>query len=383
MCIRPLAALLSATLVVGCSMGRDAGKPPAADTGRPAQPPSIPIAVARVTAKAIPIEIRAIGTTEPSATVAVHAQITGELTEVAFTEGDDVSRGQVLFQLDRRPLEAALAQAQANLARDTATKTSAAASAARYQDLLQRGIATREQADQARANAEALDATVGADHAAVDNAVVQLHYAAITAPISGRTGMVMVQRGNLVRANDTTPLVVINQVSPLNVTFGIPDNQLTALKRYLAQGTLRVAATPSGDGSMASEGRISFIDNTVDQTTGTIKIKGSFANAKRQLWPGQFVKVVVTLTTEPRAIVVPTAAVQKNQQGSYVFVVTAGSTVDLRPVRVDRAVGDDSVIAEGLAPGETVVTDGHIRLVPGSRVSIKDGAGAADVKSAP
>ncbi|MES1253963.1 MAG: efflux RND transporter periplasmic adaptor subunit, partial [Acidobacteriota bacterium] len=162
-----------------------------------------------------------------------------------------------------------------------------------------------------------------------------------------------------------------------------PDSRLVALKRYLAQGTLRVEATPSGEGTTASQGRISFIDNTVDQTTGTIKIKGSFANADRQLWPGQFVKVVVTLATEPRAIVVPTAAVQKNQQGSYVFVVTPGSTVDLRPVRVDRAVGDETVIAEGLAPNETVVTDGHIRLVPGSRVSIKNGAGAAGVKSAP
>jgi multidrug efflux system membrane fusion protein len=323
----------------------------------------------------MPINVEVIGTTESYSTVQVRSQITGQLTSVNFREGDDVKKGQVLFELDRRPLEAALEQATANLARDQAQAVNARAQAARYSDLLRRGIATHEQVDQMLANAAAADATVAADKAAVDNAKVQLQYATIASPISGRTGALQVHIGNLVRETDATPLVVINQVTPIFVTFGIPEAQLPSLKHYLSAGSLAVKAKAPNEPGSASTGRITFVDNTVDQTTGTIKIKGTFPNEDRRLWPGQFVNVVVTLTTDPTAIVVPTAAVQTGQQGTYVFVVNPDQTVDIRPVTVARQNGNDMVIASGLKPGETIVTDGQLRLVPGSHIAVKSGNG--------
>jgi multidrug efflux system membrane fusion protein len=339
----------------------------------------VPVSTGMVEQHSVPVDIRMIGTAEASTIVAVRAQVSGELTSVTFKEGDDVQKGQVLFTLDRRPLEAALQQSQATLARDIAQQTNARASAARYQDLLTRGIATREQADQSRASADALDATVAADKAAIENATVQLAYATISAPISGRTGQLMVHLGNVVRANvDANPLVVINAISPVNVSFGLPEGQLPDLKRYLAAGTVRVSAAAPNE-PIKSVGRITFIDNAVDQSTGQIKIKASFANEDRRLWPGQFVNVVVTLTEDPKAIVVPTAAVQTGQQGSYVFVVQ-GQAVELRPITVERQSGEVTVVKAGVKPGETVVTDGQLRLVSGTRVSIKPPVSSAKVE---
>jgi multidrug efflux system membrane fusion protein len=339
--------------------------------GRGGQPGAVPVTVAAVERKSMPIEIRVIGTAEAYSTVAVHAQITGQLTDVRFKEGDDVAKGQALFALDRRPLETALQQAQANLERDVAQEANAVAQAKRYQDLAARGIATREQVDTAQSGAAALSATVEADRAAVESASVQLQYATIAAPLAGRTGALMVHEGNLVRANDTVPLVVINQVSPIYVSFGIPENRLTDLKKYMAQGSLRVLATPPDESGPAASGRITFVDNTVDQTTGTIRIKGTFPNENRTLWPGQFVNVVVTLTTDTNAIVVPAAAIQAGQQGSYAFVVKPDRTVEMRQVEVSRTSFAEIVVQRGLQPGETVVTDGQLRLVPGSRISVK------------
>ena len=333
--------------------------------------PAVPVAVGTVVQKAMPIEISVIGAAEPFSSVAIRAQTTGQLTSVNFTEGDDVMAGQVLFTLDRRPLEAALQQAQANLDRDLAQAANAAQQAKRYDELAQRGIATREQVDTSRTTVTALNATVEADKAAVENAKVQLQYATITAPISGRTGALMVHEGNLVRANDQTPLVVINQVAPISVSFAIPEARLPELKKYMAGGALRVAANPPNDDAAPAVGRISFVDNSVDQTTGTIKVKGTFPNTDRRLWPGQYVNVVVTLTMDPGAIVVPSVAVQAGQQGSYVFVVNSEQKVDLRPVTVKRTSATETVIESGLKPGETVVTDGHLRLVPGSRITVK------------
>src|SRR5207247_770985 len=231
--------------------------------------------------KPMPIAISVIGAAEAFQTVSVRSQITGELTSVTFKEGDDVRKGQVLFTLDRRPFEAALQQAEAILARDLAQSANARAQAARYDDLANRGIATREQVDQTRSAAAALDATIGADRAAVENAKIQLQYATIASPLSGRTGALMVHAGNLVRANDTAPLVVINQVAPINVSFGIPESQLPDFKRYLAQRSLHVEARPPNETGPAATGSISFVDNAVDQTTGTIKIKGTFPNDDR------------------------------------------------------------------------------------------------------
>jgi multidrug efflux system membrane fusion protein len=331
------------------------------------------VTTAAVVEKAMPIEIQVIGSAEPYSSVAIRSQITGQLLKVNFREGDIVQQGQVLFELDRRPLEAALEQAQANLARDMAQAANADVQATRFQQLVDRGIAPREQADTAKTSVAALNATVEADRAAVENAKIQLQYATITAPISGRTGALMVHQGNLVRANDQTPLVTINQVAPISVAFTIPEARLADLRRYMARGSLTVTATPP-NGDASSSGQITFIDNAVDQSTGTIRIKGTFPNQDGRLWPGQFVNVVVTLSTEPTAIVVPSVAVQAGQQGTYVFAVKPDQSVEMRPVTVARVRGAESVIASGVHPGETVVTDGHLRLVPGGRISVKQPA---------
>ncbi len=369
-----VAALLVsvAAFASGCSAGDDASAaaPRPAPGGRGGAA-AVPVTTAPVVQKSMPVEIRVIGSAEAYSTVGIRAQTTGQLMAVNFREGEDVQRGQVLFTLDRRPLEAALQAAEANLERDMAQAANATVQAKRYQDLTDRGIATREQLDTSRTAVEALNATVQADRAALENAKVQLQFATITAPISGRTGALMVNEGNLVRANDTAPLVTINQVTPMSISFAIPEAQLPELRRYMAQGSLRVIATPPNDAGPPAVGRIAFIDNAVDQNTGTIRIKGTFPNEDRRLWPGQYVNVVVTLTTDPDAIVVPSTAVQAGQQGPFVFVVKPDQSVEMRPITVDRATAVETVIARGVQPGETVVTDGHLRLVPGTRISVK------------
>ena len=342
-----------------------------------AQNAAVPVTVAQAEQKAMPLQFQAIGTVIAATTVQVRAQITGEMTAVHFKEGDDVRQGQVLVTLDKRPLEAALQQAQAALERDIAQAKNARAQAARYQDLQQRGIATREQVDQISSQAAALDATVNADRAAVESAKLQLDYATITSPIDGRTGLLQVHPGNLVRANDTTPIVTINRITPVYVSFALPEAQLGDLKRYMAQRELSITAQPPDEEDMRSVGKINFIDNAVDVTTGTIKVKGTFPNIDRRLWPGQFVNVTETLATDLNAIVVPAPAVQTGQQGTYVFVVKPDQTVELRPIAVARTQGSVAVIKDGLKTGETVVTDGQLRLVPGTRVSVKDVQGSA------
>jgi multidrug efflux system membrane fusion protein len=361
-----LAPLFSA----GCA-GEEGASASTRGNGRGGGGAAVPVAVGTVVKKSMPIQISVIGAAEAFSSVAIRAQTTGQMMTVNFTEGDDVTAGQTLFTLDRRPLEAALQQAQANLDRDVAQAANAEQQSKRYNELAQRGIATREQVDTARTSVAALNATVEADRAALENAKVQLQYATITAPIAGRTGALQVHEGNLVRANDQTPLVVINQVAPISVSFAIPEARLPELKKFMAGGALRVTASPPNDDAPPAVGRISFVDNAVDQTTGTIKVKGTFPNTDRRLWPGQYVNVVVTLTQDPNAIVVPSVAVQAGQQGSYVFVVNSEQKVDLRPVTVGRTSATETIIQSGLKPGETVVTDGHLRLVPGSRISIK------------
>src|SRR5689334_8775370 len=271
----PFALLLC--LSAGCA-GEEGAASAATANGRGgrggAGGPAVPVAVGTVVQKAMPIEISVIGAAEAFSSVAIRAQTTGQLTSVNFTEGEDVKAGQVLFTLDRRPLEAALEQAQANLDRDVAQAANASAQFKRYQDLADRGIATKEQVDTARTSMTALNATVNADRAAIENAQVQLQYATITATISGRTGALQVHEGNLVRANDTTPLVVINQIAPISVSFAIPEARLPELKRYMAKGALRVTASPPKDDAPPAVGKISFVDNQVDQTTGTIRLKG-------------------------------------------------------------------------------------------------------------
>jgi multidrug efflux system membrane fusion protein len=369
-------ALGSAIAAAACSGGEAApSTPPAGGGGRGgANAQVVPVTAAPVVQTSIPLAVQGIGTVIAASTVTVRAQVTGELTAVHFIEGDEVTEGQVLVEIDRRPLEAALQQAQAALDRDIAMAANAKSQAVRYQDLLKRGIATKEQVDQIVANAAALDATVALDQANIENAKVQLQYATIRAPLSGKTGLLQVHPGNLVRATDTTPIVTINKITPVYVSFSVPEAMLPDLKRYMARGKLPVTALPPNDQGAPASGLINFIDNAVDATTGQIKVKGTFPNTDRHLWPGQFVNVSVTLSTEPNAIVVPSMAVQTGQQGTYVFVVKPDQTVDLRPVTVERSSGDLSVIKTGVTPGETVVTDGQLRLNPGTRVSIKNAA---------
>ena len=375
--IAGVAALIT---LAGCTAQSNSAAPAGGRGGRAGGQGPVPVTIATVTQKSMPVEIGVIGSAEPVSTVSIRSQTTGQLTSVNFTEGDEVTKGQLLFSLDRRPLEAAMEQAKANLARDEAQAANAAAMARRYEDLAKRGIATREQVDTSNASLAALNATVAADRAALENAKVQLEYATINAPISGRTGALMVHEGNLVRANDSASLVVINQIMPIQVAFSLPEARLTELKRYMAHGALRVLAAPPNDDAPPAVGRISFIDNSVDAATGTIKVKGTFPNADRRLWPGQYVNVTVELTTERNATVVSTQAVQAGQQGPFVFVVKPDQTVELRNVVVTRTAAADTVIASGLEPGETVVTDGQIRLVPGSKISVK-GQDGRDTRS--
>jgi membrane fusion protein, multidrug efflux system len=334
---------------------------------------AVPITVGSVVEKEMPLDVNVVGAVEAFSTVAVRAQVTGELKAVNFEQGDDVQAGQVLFTLDHRPLESALNQAEANLERDTAQAANAKVIAQRMEDLVERGVGTREQRDTARTTAAALDAVVGANRAAVENAKVQLQYATIRAPIAGRTGALMVHAGNLVRANDQLPLVVINQVSPIYVSFGVPEALLPDLRRYMAIRELDVEALPPNEEIAPATGRITFVDNQVDQTTGTIRIKATFPNANRRLWPGQFVNVKVRLSSDLQAIVVPSVAVQAGPEGQYVYVVKNDQTVEMRSVVVARTAGPETVLKDGVKPGETVVTDGQLRLVPGSKITIKGG----------
>ncbi len=353
-------AVLMAALT-GCSRTKAAASP-----GMPV----VPVLAATVERRDMPVELQAIGTVEAYSSVAVKTQITGELTGVYFKEGQDVSKGDLLFTLDKRPFEADVKRQEANLEHDIAQAKLAHLDADRYAGLYKEGVVSKQQYDQAEANGEALDAAVQADRAAVENAKVQLVYCSIYSPINGRTGTLMIHQGNMIKANDTPFLININQVEPIYVTFTVPEQYLADIKRFASAGKLPVQAAIQGD-SRPALGKLSFIDNTVDQATGTIKLKGEFANTDRRLWPGQFVNATLVLHTQPNAIVVPSQAVQNGQQGRFVFVIKTDNTVEMRPVVVNRTSGGQSIIDSGLKPGEQVVTDGQLRLVPGSRIEIK------------
>lgn len=328
----------------------------------------VPVAVATAEQKNVPLQVRAIGNVDPLSTVQVKALVGGELTKVWFTEGQDVHRGEMLFTIDPRPYAAALQQAQANLARDEAQLRNADSQAARYADLVKKDYVTKEDYDRITSAAEAAKAVVAADRAAVENARLQVSYCNITAPINGRTGSLQVHAGNLVKANDTTPLVVINQIEPIYVTFSVPERDLGAMRGKMGTD---VVATPQGSSGKPVVGKLTFVDNTVDLTTGTIALKATFPNTDRSLWPGQYANVAVTLQERPTAIVVPAQAVQTGQRGEYVYVVKPDNGVEMRPVVVAEQIEQQAIIAQGVNPGETVVTDGQLKLTPKSKVEIK------------
>jgi len=363
----------------------------------------VPVTVANASHRDVPLEIQVIGNIEAYSTITVKAQVGGQLTDVFFKEGDFVKKGEKLFTIDPRPLEAAynqavaniardqasLLQAQANMARDQANAKYQDSQAKRYGDLFQAGVVSKDQAEQLRAGADAgaqavnadkaaiasAQAAIGASTATAENAKVQLGFTTIYSPIHGRTGNLTVKQGNVVTANNMD-MMTINQVEPIYVTFSVPEAQLTAIKKYMALGSLTVRARPQ-DADTADEerGALTFVDNTVDVTTGTIKLKGTFPNIDHKLWPGQFVRVTLRLTTQQNAVVVPNEAIQTGQTGAFVYVVKQDKTVESRPVVTGTRVEQDMVVSEGLAVGETVVTEGQLRLAPGSKVVVKDGRG--------
>jgi multidrug efflux system membrane fusion protein len=414
-----LVAALGATCLVlpGCKKA----EAPASGGAAKGRPP-VPVLVAKAAQANVPVEVRALGVVEPVQSSPVRSLITGTVTSVDFREGDLVAKGQVLFRLDRRPLEATLRQLQANLARDEAQSRSAEAQtqsaeaqvrnaeaqlrnaesqAKRYEELVGKDLVAREQYDQRATNLDAARAALDAARAAalssraafdvsraaaeatkasIENARLQLDYTVIAAPVSGQTGSLGVDTGDLVKANDAT-LVVVNQIQPILVRFSIPEPRLPEVQAYRKQGPLAVRAVPAGAGAEPRLGRIVFLDNAVDKTTGTIALKAQFDNVDQALWPGQFVDVFLVLTMRENAVVVPTEAVQTGQQGAYVYVVEGGAAA-VRPVTPGQATDGKTIVEKGLAAGETVVTDGQLRLTPGAPVVLKSELGAPAGKPA-
>lgn len=334
---------------------------------------AVPVSAAKVTQETVPIELSAIGSGEAYSTVSVKAQVNAVLEKVYFTQGDFVKKGQLLFTLDARPFQAALDQARATLAHDKAQAELDDVQAERYEKLFAAGVTPEEQLDQTKAAAVAQAAAVEADNAAVQAANLQVQYCQIYSPIDGRTGALQVYPGNIVKQNDVPVLIVINQITPLYIDFSVPEQYLAVIKKYMAQGRLQVGATPYGDPN-SETGYLSFVDNSVDNTTGTIKLKATFPNTDHRLWPGQFSTVSLRLSEQENAVVVPTQAVQTGQSGDFVFVINSDMTVESRPVKVARTLGEKSVISQGITPGETVVTDGQLRLIPGIKVQLRDKA---------
>jgi len=330
----------------------------------------VPVAVGDVIQKDVPVQVKTIGNVESYNYVSIKAQVSGEVEGVYFQEGQDVKQKDLLFKIDPRPYEAALRQAEATLARDRAQAKNAEEQAKRYEILVQKNYVSRDQYDQLRANADALAAVVDADKANVENNRLQLEYCTINSPINGRAGTVFVNAGNVIKANDIA-MTTINQIMPIYVTFSVPEQNLEDIKKYMTMGELKVEAIIPGDEKRPAVGGLTFVDNAVDSTTGTIKLKGTFENRDHRLWPGQFVNVVLTLTTQRSAVVMPSAAVQAGQQGQYVFVVKPDFTVESRPVTITRTLDNMVVVAQGVTPGEKVVTDGQLQLVPGARVEVR------------
>jgi multidrug efflux system membrane fusion protein len=359
-----VAALGAALAIVFLS--RSEGTP-----ARERKEPLVGVVVAPAVQKTVPVEIKSVGTVEASATVSVRSRIEGQLMGVHFREGHDVKKGDLLFTIDPRPHQVALQEAQARLERDMALADKAGMDARRYAELAAKNFVSSDKFEQFRANAEALRATVAADRASVERARLQLEYCYIKAPMTGRTGRLMVDEGSQIKANDDrTSLVDIAQVLPINVAFAVPQQSLAEIKSRMAQGPLRVDAFVPQGREQPETGTLSFLDNKVNSQTGTVMLKAAFANTERHLWPGQFVTTVLTLTSRPGTVLIPSQAVQVGQDGQFVYVVTPDMTVEMRPVRLGMSLGDEVVVEQGVSAEEKVVTEGQLRLVPGAKVQI-------------
>lgn len=393
-----LLAIAALSVLLACSKGGTTAQAAGPAAG---QRPPAPVVVSTVEQRDVPVQISAIGNVEAYQMVQIRSQVNGQIERVYFKEGQDVRQGQLLFQLDKAPFQAALEQAEGNLQRDQANAANFQAQAARYTALEQQGVISREQADQMRTQAQAGASAVNADKAAVDAARVQLRYTDIKAPIDARAGALLINVGNLVKANDTPFLVQLNQVAPIYVTFSIPETQLQQVRQFSSSGKLKVLAYPKtgapdapGSGAVGwkgqttnaaepgsparaardgvEEGALTFIDNGVDPTTGTVKLKGTFQNKDRRLWPGEFVDVVLNLSVRKNAIVVPTKAIQTGQQGNYVYLVQQDNTAKPQPVQTVGTFQNLTLVAGGLQPGERIVVDGQLRVVPNGKVNIQN-----------
>jgi multidrug efflux system membrane fusion protein len=354
-------SILSIILLPACYGGKS----------QPPQKLAVPVTAAVVIQKTVPVQLTAIGNVEAYSTVSVKSQLGGILTRVHFKEGQDVNKGDLLFTIDPRPYETALKQAEANLAKDTAQLENARVEAHRYEELVKKGYVAQQQYDQVHTNAASLEATVNADKALVENAGLQLKYCFIYSPITGRTGNLLANQGNLIKANADDPMVTINQIQPSYVSFSVPEQYLGEIKKYMSAGKVKVEAFITNSENKPVEGILTFVDNSVDISTGMIKLKATFVNKDRHLWPGQFVNAIMTLTTQPNAVIVPSQAIQTGQKGEYVFLIKKDLTVEIRPVVIARTMNGEAVVEKGLQSGDKVVTDGQLRLVPGAKVELK------------
>jgi multidrug efflux system membrane fusion protein len=354
----------------GCD--REAKSAPAPGAGAA---PAVPVTVATAVTQDVPVQIRVIGNVEAHSTVSIKSQVEGQLAKVQFREGQEVKAGDLLFEVDPRPFDAALRRAEASLARDLAEANNASAEAERRASLFKQGFISRDENDQAQTRAASLRATLESDRAAVETAKLELQYCTIRSPLDGRIGQILAHEGNVVKANETM-LAVVNQIRPIDVAFSVPEQDLGRIRARSSESKLAVQATIPGTKAATVDGGLTFIDNAVNMTTGTVLLKAEFPNADEALWPGQFVDVSLTLDVERGVVVVPGEAVQTGQEGAYVFAVKDDMTVDVRPVTVGRSTASSVIVTQGLAAGERVVTDGQIRLAAGSKIQIRDAADA-------
>jgi len=361
--------LVGFLFLAACSGG------PSAEEPKSKESLAVPVIVASVSTKDVPIQVSSVGNVEAYSTVAVKSRVSGELVGVHFQEGQEVKEGDLLFTIDKAPYEVALKEAQARLERDQALARKARDDVRRNMPLAEKDIVSRQSLDQYVSTAEAAEALVKADQAAVENLQLQLGYCSIRSPISGRTGSLLIQKGNLVKGNDENKsLLTVHQIEPIYVTFAVPEKYLGEINRKTKEGKMEVQVnTPENPVSAEPiTGVVSFVNNTVEQSTATIRLKATFQNRDRRLWPGQTINVLLTLGVQAKAVVVPSQAIQSGQSGSYAFVVKQDQTAELRLVSVSRSTNGETVIEKGLSPGETVVTDGQLLLTSGARVSIRD-----------
>ena len=366
-------------VVVAAAMAAYVSRDSGAREGRKAAkgPPAVPVTVASVSKETVPVRLRAIGNVEAYATVALKARVDGQIVQVNFKEGAPVRKGDILFRIDPRPYEAALRQAEANALRDAAARDQARSQERRYQELLQKNFVSKEAYAQIRTNAETAAAVAKASQAALENARLNVEYCTIRSPLDGFVGKVLLQAGNLVKANDVNPLVVINQVRPIYVNFAVPEQNLGEVRARMAQGNVAVEALPLDAAQAHPQGALMFVDNAVDPTTGTIRLRAQFDNADGALWPGQFVNLSVRLYDESDALVIPSQAVQTGADGQYVYVIGDDLTAEVRRIEVKRTDGERTIVAKGLAAGERVVTRGQLRLGPKVRVQLDQRAAEA------